>query len=280
MPNDAACARLYASRYVRSYRPRLHVRVAPIAHPQEADMRRCYDAITPTNIPTNAQMVAGYVDGKYAWTAAEWARFPHAVKVRIAVFSSTNDGHVLDVEPGCSTAANAPGWVVRRRKAGIDPTVYCSLSAWPTVKAAFHNAGVADPHWWVAAYPGNGPNLYPGSVAHQYANPGPVDISVVADYWPGVDHISASPASPFPTTAPPIPEDDMLTPEAQTWIEGRLDAHSLWVTQNLRAAIAASDPAALAAAVAKAMPATSGTVTQAQLEAALRVVLGSVDGKV
>ena len=150
-------------------------------------MRTFYDAITPANIPTNAQGVAGYVDGRYAWTAADWARFPHAVKVRIAVFSSTNDGHVLDVEPGCSTPASAPGWVQRRRKAGVDPTVYCSLSAWPTVRAAFHNAGVAEPHWWVAAYPGNGPNLYPGSIAHQYANPGPVDISVVADIWPGVD---------------------------------------------------------------------------------------------
>jgi len=149
--------------------------------------RTMYDAITPANIPVTAQMVAGYVDGKYAWTAASWARFPHSVKARIAVFSSTNDGHILDVEAGCSSPANAPGWVVRRRAKGIDPTVYCSLSAWPTVRTAFHNAGVTEPHWWIAAYPGNGPNLYPGAVAHQYANPGPVDISVVADYWPGVD---------------------------------------------------------------------------------------------
>ena len=44
--------------------------------------------------------------------------------------------------------------------------------------------------------------------------------------------------------------------------------------------VAQSNPAAFAAAVVKAMPATSGTITQAQLEAALRVVLGSVDGKV
>jgi murein L,D-transpeptidase YcbB/YkuD len=69
----------------------------------------------------------------------------------------------------------------------VDPTVYCSLSAWPTVRAAFAAAHVAEPHWWIAAYPGNGPNLYPGSIAHQYANPGLVDISVVADHWPGVD---------------------------------------------------------------------------------------------
>jgi len=166
--------------------------------------RTFYDAIHPANIPTNAQGVAGYVDGRYAWTAADWARFPHAVKVRIAVFSSTADGHVLDVEPGCSTPANAPGWVVRRRAAGVDPTVYCSLSQWPVVQAAFAAARVPEPHWWVAAYPGSGPNLYPGSIAHQYANPGPVDISVVADYWPGVD--------PTPT---PTPEVDMPITQAE-----------------------------------------------------------------
>lgn len=150
-------------------------------------MRTMYDAVTPTNIPRAAQMVAGYVDGKYAWTAAEWALFPHATKVRIAVFSSTNDGHVLDVEPGCSSPTSAPGWVVKRRAAGVDPSVYCNLSTWPTVRTAFHNAGIAEPHWWIAAYPGIGAKLYPGTVGHQFANPGPVDVSIVADYWPGVD---------------------------------------------------------------------------------------------
>ena len=79
------------------------------------------------------------------------------------------------------------------------------------------------------------------------------------------------------TPTPPPLEDDMLTPEAQTWIEGRLDAHSLWVAQNLRAAIAAFDPATLAADVVKALPPSGTVVTQPMLEAALRAVLGSVD---
>jgi len=78
-------------------------------------------------------------------------------------------------------------------------------------------------------------------------------------------------------------EDDMLTPEAQTWIEGRLDAHDAFVLANLKATIgrdvtalrAQADPVALATAVAAAMPAT-GTVTQAEIEAALRTVFGSV----
>lgn len=150
-------------------------------------MRTMYDAVTPGNIPASAQMVAGYIDGRYAWRAADWARFPGAVKVRIAVFASTNDGHVLDCENGDATPGQCPGWVSRRRATGADPTVYCSLAAWGAVRNCFISAGVREPHYWIAAYPGNGPALYAGSVAHQYADPGPVDISVVADYWPGVD---------------------------------------------------------------------------------------------
>lgn len=150
-------------------------------------MRTMYDSVTPGNIPADAQMVAGYVDGAYAWSAADWARFPAAVHVPIAVFPSTNDGVVLDVEQGDATPQQAPGWVQMRRAAGVDPTVYCSESAWPAVQAAFKAAGVAQPHYWVAAYPGEGAVVPAGAVAHQYQDAGPYDLSVVVDYWPGVD---------------------------------------------------------------------------------------------
>lgn len=167
-------------------------------------MRTMYDAVTPSNIPADAQMVAGYVDGRYAWSAADWARFPGAVRVRIAVFPWTNDGHVLDVERGDATPAQAPGWVQRRRAAGVDPTVYCGLASagysWADVRAAFQAQGVPEPHYWIAAYPGIGAALYPGSVAHQYANPGPYDLSVVADYWPGVDNDATATANVISST--------------------------------------------------------------------------------
>lgn len=150
-----------------------------------------YDSITPTAIPTTAAMVAGYVDGLYAWSAAGWARFPHAVHVPIACFASTNAGVVLDVETGDATPAQAPGWVQRRRAAGVDPTVYCNLSLWPAVRRAFDTAQVPQPHYWIAHY-GAGPVIPPGAVAVQYADPaagsgGNWDLSAVADYWPGVD---------------------------------------------------------------------------------------------
>lgn len=151
-------------------------------------MRTMYDSVTPGAIPTSAVLVAGYVDGPYAWSKGDWARFPKAVKVRIATRAATNDGHVLDVEPGDATAAQAVNWVVMRRKAAVDPSIYCSQSAWAGVRAAFAAARVAAPHYWIAHYDGDRA-IPAGAVAKQYRGnvaPG-YDLSSVADYWPGVD---------------------------------------------------------------------------------------------
>ena len=156
-------------------------------------MRTMYDAVTAANIPADARMVAGYIDRikLLPWTAADWARFPNAVKVTIVKKASTNDGHVLDVEPGDATPAEAPGWVRMRRAAGAIPTVYCNTSTWPSVRAAFRAAQVAEPYYWLAVYDGN-PKwrddwAVAGVVAKQYQNTPGFDLSSVADHWPGVD---------------------------------------------------------------------------------------------
>ena len=76
-------------------------------------------------------------------------------------------------------------------------------------------------------------------------------------------------------------EQDAIAIKTAIQVWQRFTVNGLTLQAALSRLVAASDPAALAAAVAKAMPATAGTVvTQAQLEAALRTVLGSVDGKV
>lgn len=150
--------------------------------------RTMYDGVDASRLPADAQLVAGYVDGLYVWQAADWARFPTSVKVRIAVFSSTNDGQVLDVEPGNATPAQSVDWVLMRRGAGVDPTVYMNTSTWPTVRAAFNARGVTEPHYWVAEYDGVAA-LPTGAIAKQYYNDNQAgyDLSVVADYWPGID---------------------------------------------------------------------------------------------
>lgn len=170
-------------------------------------MRTMHDSTTAADIPATAAMVAGYIDGDYAWSAQDWARFPSAARLRIAVFHSTDDGDVLDIEKGCSEAWCAPLWTKMRRASGLAvPTFYCRpTKTWPdaynqaAVVAALVSGGV-DPSgvaWWFADYTGQ-PHIPDGGVACQYANDtltgGHFDLSVVHDSAPWV------PGSPGPTT--------------------------------------------------------------------------------
>lgn len=158
--------------------------------------RTMYDSTNPDDIPHDAEMVAYYVDGIYAWPQ-EWIdRFPNAVKVSISAIGQRT-AQVGDVEVGCIwPPANAVDWVLRARADGYDPTIYVNeRNDWAPTRAAFDARGVAHPHWWVANY--NGQQTIPaGAVAKQYAHPPMIgkhyDLSVVADYWPGVDSTTES----------------------------------------------------------------------------------------
>ena len=151
-------------------------------------MRVMYDACSAARIPATAPMVAGYIYGNCAWSAADWARFPNAVKVRIATVASILDGDVLDVERSDATPDQAPGWVAQRRAAGAVPTVYTSASNVTALLAAFSAHQVAAPLLWIAAWDGLS-QLPAPDVAKQFqSTPGAgYDVSIVADYWPGVD---------------------------------------------------------------------------------------------
>ena len=164
--------------------------------------RRMADSITSTDIPILDPrtgrpwaLIAGYIDGRYVWSAADWARFPSSRHVRIAVLASTNAGDVIDREPGDATPDEAVSWVVRRRVAGHPaPTVYCSYADWAACQAAFRARNVAMPNWWISGYPSpvdfaGHPVIPVGAVAHQYTDApgGHWDETLVADYWPGID---------------------------------------------------------------------------------------------
>ncbi len=149
-------------------------------------VRLLYDSVTASNIPVSATMVAGYLDGRYAWSEHDWQRHPTAQRVRITVFASDVAGDVLDVETGDATPAQAPGWVQKRRDQGAWPSVYMNLSTWPMVRDAIRAAGLVEPPYWVAAYDGN-PELMPGAVAKQYQSTNAYDLSSVAPFWPGID---------------------------------------------------------------------------------------------
>lgn len=162
--------------------------------------RTMFDAITPSRIPhpPAPQLVAGYVGGYWpsfygyrddtgVWVPGIREVFPTSRPVAIAVQAS-QDAQVLDVEAGDATPAQAPGWAVRQRRRGQIPTVYANTSTWPAVVAEFTRQSVPLALWWEANYDGAAV-LAPGRIAKQYRNTPGYDVSVVADYWPGVDPV-------------------------------------------------------------------------------------------
>lgn len=169
------------------------------------------DSTVAEYLPTGQDIYLGYVDGKYQSYNAIKARFPHALVVPIATQASGNVGIVGDGPPDNGTWPGWVGWVVRRRAAGVDPTMYTDKSSWATGIQAFNAAHVAQPHWWIADYDDH-PEVYPGSVGKQYQSvPNRYDLSLFADYWPGVDPKPAPPGGGGTTTTggggtPPPPQ--------------------------------------------------------------------------
>jgi hypothetical protein len=181
-------------------------------------LRTMFDAVTPTNILTHDKtpdLVAGYLNGRYAWTQAEWDLFPDAMHVGISVradFYGTDarPATVLDVEPGDATPAQSVPWVAHQRARGLrDITVYCNRSTLAQVQAAFRGARVAEPRYWIATASGS-PVLYPGSAATQYLLDWQgVDVSVVADDWHPRTYDSSTGA---PTQTTPAAGKDVMEP--------------------------------------------------------------------
>lgn len=165
------------------------------------------DSVTVADLPPGLPMYAGYANGRYANMNALEKRFPNAVLLSISVTASADIGDVLDVESGDATPAQAPGWVTMRRKAGVNPIVYCSTSVWPSVEAAFVAADVTIPMFWVAAYPGGGATIPLGAIGHQWIDHGGWDESVMASYIPGIDPLPVPPV--IPPVSTPIIEVDM-----------------------------------------------------------------------
>jgi hypothetical protein len=133
-------------------------------------------------IPPSTPVVAGYADGLYAWSAADWALFPNAVKLSIAVHPE-HAGDILDVERGDATPEDIPGWADRfSRPPRRAPTVYCSRSAWLECQKA---AGLRRIDWWISTL--DGTTSVVGAVAVQFADFGGFDESVILEpSWVGM----------------------------------------------------------------------------------------------
>ena len=180
-----------------------------------------YDGVTAANIPVNAQMVGGYDDGAYRWSQADWARFPNAVQVHITVLANPASP-VYDCEPGNGTPANAVPFAQGVLARGGIPTIYCGQNTWwGQIQSLINAAGLGGKvNYWVANYDGV-QTIPPGAVAKQYADPGPYDLSVVSDYWPGIDTV--------PPPAPPDPPEVTTVKQVVIWDATRVLLHFLYL---------------------------------------------------
>jgi hypothetical protein len=125
-----------------------------------------YDGVTPGNIPTSAQIVAGYIDGDYAWSSEDWDMFPDAEKVLITVTGSLT-ANVADIENGDLTPAQAVEWIKAKQAKGLGGcTIYCNLSTLDSVWTACRGHGY---YIWVADWTDSAHSIG-GTVATQYSN--------------------------------------------------------------------------------------------------------------
>jgi hypothetical protein len=152
--------------------------------------RIMYDSTNPAEIPANAVLVASYVDGFGGYDAAV-ARFGANKVVSISV--ANHDADVADVESGAMSPGDLPEWLQRQYARGLQrPVVYCSLSVWPSVKAAVGTRSVS---YWIADWKG-APFSIAGADAVQYANGPKYDTSLVLDTFP---------IHPVPPPPKPVP---------------------------------------------------------------------------
>jgi hypothetical protein len=155
-----------------------------------------YDSVEPETVPAGA-IVGTYSTGARPVPASAVAGRKQVLWIDTLATDPAGSG-ALDVEPGCATPSQVPGWVSGRLKAHPDQVaiVYMSLSEWPQVQADVASLPSwmrSRIRWWVAD-PTGVPHLVPGSSATQWYWGATYDESMAA---PNLDpDLVAGPSSP------------------------------------------------------------------------------------
>jgi hypothetical protein len=114
-----------------------------------------FDAVDIHQIPGDASVVAGYVNGDYVTFSQLNVMFPHARHLSIAVTAEAN-ADALDVEPGDAVAGQVPAWYRRQKARGVArPVIYASVSLMTTgILPVLRQAGIArsEVRLWSAHY--------------------------------------------------------------------------------------------------------------------------------
>ena len=158
------------------------------------------DSTNPFDIPAGQfPIVAGYTDGLYAWSGAGWKYHEASVHFRLCCTSIDLTAHCADIEPGCLSAAQGAEFVFQKVSRGEVAYLYYSESRTNEIHAALGARGLDPGHaygGWVARWD-NRAVLDVAGYIKQYANPtltgAHYDLSVAADYLPGVDSLPPPP---------------------------------------------------------------------------------------
>jgi hypothetical protein len=129
-----------------------------------------YDSVEPETVPAGA-IVATYSTGARPVPASAVAGRKQVLWIDTLATDPAGSG-ALDVEPGCATPSQVPGWVSSRLEAHPNSVaiVYMSLSEWPQVQAEVASLPASMRsriRWWVAD-PTGVPHIVPGSSATQW----------------------------------------------------------------------------------------------------------------
>lgn len=114
-----------------------------------------YDSIDLTQIPSDAQAVAGYLDGRWQTFSELEGRFPRALLLSITVTGSDTGAMAVDEEPGDASVAGAVAWLRGAVARGVwRPCAYASASGMGALLAACAAAGLelSGLRFWSAHY--------------------------------------------------------------------------------------------------------------------------------
>lgn len=160
-------------------------------HPEQVGAvmtnRTMYDSVDPNALPRTAELVAGYVTGRFRWAPNAWGHWPREREVHIDVNGSyPEDSDVLDIERFDAEPSQARAWIEARVPHGR-ACLYFSRSRMDEIEAAI--TGLPGVDVWVADWTSTphtvpvAPNMH--LVAVQYENTPHYDLSVVFDpVWP------------------------------------------------------------------------------------------------
>jgi hypothetical protein len=153
-------------------RPTASARATASAHRSSGPSKpyEFYDSVEPQTVPAGA-IVGTYSTGAHPVPASTVAGRKKVLWIDTLATDPAGSG-ALDVEPGCATPAQVPGWVSSRLKAHPRQVaiIYMSLAEWPQVQAdvtslpAWMRSRI---RWWVAD-PTGVPHIVPGSSATQW----------------------------------------------------------------------------------------------------------------